>query len=144
MSKEVHLSETSPLWPAMWDALADLTGDYADCNPDSGEYWQYMGTYDNVHQFRHRHRPESCPPIKGFAGKHCDRVYLNLNADTLEAVRLHVKRYDAPQDRLMNCPRCAGNHPLRDCPQPDREQFEQHCSGAFDGYVVTSDADPGL
>ena len=164
-----HLSTTSPEWPAMWDALARATGDYADCCPETGECWQYMGTYDGAHQFRHRHRPQiiqgrPIKPIEGFAGQHWDRVYLHLDAETLEVARVHVVPYldDKPSDythaggrptredlsgpdhQRMNCPRCCGNHPLRDCPHPDQEQFEANYGGSFDGFSVTSDADPGL
>jgi len=158
-----HLSTDSPGWAPMWEALADATGDRADYCPETNEVWQYMGTYDGAHQFRHRHRPESCPPIKGFAGKHCDRVYLHLDAETLRVTRVHVRLYlddsasiyaghvhgpgntpprpsggssdiTGEEHERMNCPRCGGNHPLRDCPRPDQEQFEANCGGAFDGF----------
>ena len=166
MTTTQHLSTTSPEWPAMWDALARATGDYADCCPETGECWQYMGTYDGAHKFRHRHRPQyiqgrPIKPIERFAGQHWDRVYLDLDAETLEVTRVHVKRYPAvetiaqfedsspecyerPSHQRMNCPRCCGDHPLRDCPRPDQEQFEANCGGSFDGFGVSSDADPGL
>jgi hypothetical protein len=32
-------------WEAMWRAFAD---------PDEGEGWQYMGTWDGCHEFRNR------------------------------------------------------------------------------------------
>lgn len=160
-------------WVPMWEALAAATGDHADYNEESGERWQYLGTFSGQHQFRHRHRPESAQPITGYAGQHIDRVYLHLDAETLKPTRVHVRRYlgdeaslyaghvhgpdgTAPrksggasdctgeEHQRMNCPRCGGNHPLRDCPRPDREQFEANCSGSFDGFNVTSDADPGL
>lgn len=82
-----HIGETHPEWPVAWASLADLTGDYADCNPDNGECWQYMGSvrYFGIwaHEFRHRCRPNtanrrrhsgtgrcylSLPASAGFAG----------------------------------------------------------------------------
>lgn len=109
----------------MWEALADATGSYSDGNTENGEVWQYMGTYDGRHQFRHRSRPESCRPIKGYVGKHCDRVYLHLDAKTLKVVHLTAERYlnDRPSDYLRSVP--------------------DYC-GSFDGFVVTSDACPGF
>ena len=99
MSHAAFLSCTDPEWPRMWEALADATGDYADCCPETGEVWQYMGTVNRdrpaigstlpltvvVHEFRHRHRPRQIRPgraqINGFAtdtrGK---RVYLWIAA----------------------------------------------------------------
>lgn len=109
----------------MWGALADATGDYADCCPETGEVWQYMGTYDGVHQFRHRHRPESCPPIKGYAGKHAGRVYLHIHTVTLRVTRVNVSGSLSTSYEQRHIP---------------REDY----SGAFDGFHVTSDADPGL
>ncbi len=58
--KPVHLDCTTAEWPHAWDALARLSGDYADCTAN-GECWQYMGTFflhgGWFHQFRHRNRP---------------------------------------------------------------------------------------
>lgn len=94
-----YLTNTSPEWPAMWEALADATGDYADCCPETGECWRYMVTVDGSHQFRHRHRPQfrkngtPITPIKGFAGQHWDRVYLDINAETLQVSRVNVLPY---------------------------------------------------
>ena len=61
--RTAHISTTHPEWPHAWKELADLTGDYADCNPVDGECWQYMGSVREegtdtwLHQFRHRNRP---------------------------------------------------------------------------------------
>ena len=82
---------THPEWARMWESLCDLTGHYSDRNPQSGEFWQYMGTFWKdrpaigsmlplrvlVHQFRHRDRAKSCKPIPGLA-KWCGRVILDL------------------------------------------------------------------
>lgn len=103
-----HISLTSPEWPAMWEALADACGDYADCCPETGEVWQYMCTEHGRHQFRHRSRPERSkagrvlPPIKGYAGRHVGRVYLHLDVVTLQVVRLVVRPYldDTPSEGL--------------------------------------------
>lgn len=48
-------------WARMWEHLAAEpvnkgAGPAAIC-PTTGEYWQYMGTEDNEHVFRHRHHP---------------------------------------------------------------------------------------
>lgn len=90
---DYYLTTTSPEWPAMWEALADATGSYADCNPENGECWQYMGTHKGRHEFRHRERPESCRPIHGYCGKHAGRVYLHLDAATLQVVFVTAERY---------------------------------------------------
>lgn len=47
-------------WVAMWKSLAAKTGgDVAQEHPISGEVWQYMGTVEGHHQFRHRDHPET-------------------------------------------------------------------------------------
>ena len=83
-----YISTTHPEWPAAWEALCDLTGSYADCNPVDGECWQYMGTYWRdlpypgggrvlVHSYRHRNRPTD-KPIGLFQGPCGGRVYLEI------------------------------------------------------------------
>lgn len=39
-------------WTRMWNAIKDKFGDVA-CE-ENGESWQYMGTTETVHEFRHR------------------------------------------------------------------------------------------
>jgi hypothetical protein len=87
------LSPTRPEWARMWESLCDLTGHYTDCNPQSGESWQYMGTFWKdrpaigslmptrvlVHEFRHRDRPRSARPIPG-APRSFGRVVIHLSA----------------------------------------------------------------
>lgn len=47
-------------WRALWHALGIRTGgDVEEKCPDTGEVWQYMGTFDGRHQFRHRHHPRT-------------------------------------------------------------------------------------
>jgi len=121
-----HLTPNTPEWNAMWASLENACGDTADKCPQTGEVWQYMGTYDGRHQFRHRHRPDTARPIDGFAGKHVDRVYLHLDADSLVVTRVHVKLY------------------LDEQPTQKQPTLRQEYSGAFDGIQVVSDADPGL
>ena len=82
-----------PEWDRMWLSLYGLTGSFADENEVSGERWQYMGTFWRmrpaigallplnllVHEFRHRDRPASCPPIRGVGRSH-GRLVLHLTA----------------------------------------------------------------
>ena len=87
------LSPEHPEWVRMWLSLYRVTGSYSDRNPESGERWQYQGTFWKnrsaigslspirvlVHEFRHRDRPEACPPIGPF-GRWSGRVVLHLSA----------------------------------------------------------------
>lgn len=41
----------SPEWHRMWRVLIEK---YPEDDSGSHEHWQYMGTYDGVHEFRHR------------------------------------------------------------------------------------------
>lgn len=113
----------------MWDALARATGDVEDLNPDSNEVWQFMGTYNGLHQFRHRHRPRTARAIPGW-GTAWDRVYLDLSVDTLAVVRVQSRIYPPAEPEA----------PIR-C-TTDRTGSDY--GGAFDGFTVSSDADPGL
>ncbi len=87
------LSPTHPEWARMWESLCDVAGSYTDHNPESGEYWQYMGTFWKdrpaigsllplrvlVHQFRHRDRPSTAKPIPVRGNGH-GRVLIELLA----------------------------------------------------------------
>ncbi len=50
-------------WDAAWNALAcapinrGLVNRTAARDPATGEVWQYVGTADGWHEFRHRHHP---------------------------------------------------------------------------------------
>lgn len=47
-------------WHWMWSELALHalnSGDTQCIHPDTGEIWQYMGTSDDFHTFRHRNHP---------------------------------------------------------------------------------------
>lgn len=48
------LKRGEPEWSRAWAAVATAFGDTECANPESGERWQYMGTYKGKHQFRHR------------------------------------------------------------------------------------------
>lgn len=52
----------SPEWARMWSLLAasqplGWVGDNGCEHPQCGEVWQYMGTWQGRHQFRHRCHP---------------------------------------------------------------------------------------
>lgn len=60
------VDQSEPEWRAMWDALAEASGD-GDCaaeDPDSGEVWQYLCSFRFLgsgiwqHEFRHRWHPK--------------------------------------------------------------------------------------
>ena len=55
-------------WARMWAVIAAKYGDAACHNEATNEVWQYLGTYNGVHQFRHR----SLPACDG------QRVYFNI------------------------------------------------------------------
>ena len=50
-------------WARMWDALAEHPVNMESDEPTvaeclcCGSSWQYMGTFDEQHQFRHHHHP---------------------------------------------------------------------------------------
>jgi hypothetical protein len=52
-------------WRDAWNGLIELTHkeginptrDPGQTDARSGESWQYMGTVDGTHEFRHRHHP---------------------------------------------------------------------------------------
>ena len=48
------LENTHRGWRRVWDVIRAKYGDYACVNPDNGEVWQYMGSGDRFHTFRHR------------------------------------------------------------------------------------------
>jgi len=87
------LTPTHPEWARMWESLFDVAGSYTDHNPESSEYWQYVGTFliqrpaigsllplqVLVHQFRHRDRAKCCKPIKQMPNSF-GRVVLQLSA----------------------------------------------------------------
>lgn len=59
-------------WKRMWAVIAKVYGNVACACPDTGEVWQYMGTHNGMHNFRHR----SLPSRDG------RRVYFNVEAMT--------------------------------------------------------------
>lgn len=55
-----EVQRDSDEWERMWAELASKninSGDSACVHPETLESWQYMGTKNGVHSFRHRHHP---------------------------------------------------------------------------------------
>ena len=131
----------TPEWNAAWDALGNATGSAEDVNTNSGEAWQYMGTYvhtlhGEVHEFRHRDRPHASKPIMytSLHGTHAatarhlratGRTVVLIHATDLVAVSIASKQNasDAPQPAFPRS-RSADHYDTEDC--------------------GISDADPGL
>jgi UDP-galactopyranose mutase len=44
-------------WERAWGLIHKKYGSVACLNDECGEVWQYMGTYNGFHQFRHRSLP---------------------------------------------------------------------------------------
>lgn len=89
-------TEWNELWSLFQRVASDTFGssDLADEDPDTGEVWQYMGTWDGEHQFRHRNHPKTRR-----------REYLNFRDDHYSAPpvqamrRLYGSYYDeSPSD----------------------------------------------
>lgn len=59
----VGSAEWDEAWASLGQVLAasDLGdgSDLAQEDPQSGEVWQYMGTYQGFHEFRHRWHPKA-------------------------------------------------------------------------------------
>lgn len=56
-----HMTPECPEWEHAWNTLASDKlngGDPACTDSDSGERWQYMGTTEGEHTFRHRMHPK--------------------------------------------------------------------------------------
>ena len=114
------LKQGTPEYLAMWEALKTVTGDFDDDCPETGECWQYMGTHDGAHQFRHRHRPPTARPINEELA--IDRVYLNIDVLMLKLGKWTWKRY----------------------PLPKTQPTTLYKSCFHEDYDCISDADPGL
>jgi hypothetical protein len=84
-SNFTHVERGSAEWDRMWAVLAELTGgDTVEEHPVTGEAWQYMGTYQGVHEFRHRDRPRKprdASPRQLSSGVGFGRVYLRVFAE---------------------------------------------------------------
>lgn len=55
-----EVQRDSEEWFRMWNVLASHiinSGDSECIHPESEEVWQYMGTKNGTHSFRHRHHP---------------------------------------------------------------------------------------
>ena len=44
-------------WPRVWGVVFARYGDFRCAHPVAGEVWQYMGTANGWHSFRHRALP---------------------------------------------------------------------------------------
>jgi hypothetical protein len=44
-------------WNRVWNLLKEKYGSFECAHPDTGETFQYMGTYGGLHEFRHRCLP---------------------------------------------------------------------------------------
>lgn len=58
-----YLTDQHPEWPTIWQQLGSNpinAGDYQCLN--DGQHWQYMGSSDSHHHFRHH-----CHPLTGRA-----------------------------------------------------------------------------
>lgn len=57
------VNEGSPEWDYMWAKLAELPLNAGISDPTTAEHnlevWEYMGTYENQHSFRHRNHPKT-------------------------------------------------------------------------------------
>lgn len=53
-SKLMFLEGTEKGWPRVWAVIEAKYGDSRVEDPVSHEVWQYMGTINGVHEFRHR------------------------------------------------------------------------------------------
>ncbi len=161
------LTTTNPEWARAWSALARIVGDYADCCPETGEVWQYMGTVEEgppirvggrqliVHEFRHRHRqptarrildiPSNGPPNRITLHIATSIEYAPANGDQAETLTWgNVKPYPPAMpttDQRATWAEEQDTPGLNSVhPKPLREDY----AGAFDGFSVTSDADGGL
>ena len=128
-------------WQAMWDALGRITGDVADSCPETGEAWQYMGSHNGQHQFRHRHRPATAQQVAGVDRGRAYRVYLDIDAQTLTLTRATSRPYPPPTDIPAAL---ADSRAIGQRTEAGRQQNRIDARGAFGDFDDVSDADPGL
>lgn len=125
-SANAWFEQGDPECDRLWAALAAQGEDIDAEDPLCFERWQYMGTWRLpggwVHQFRHRHHPRTQA-----------RVYRDVPVAG-EALGW-LQRNDSLADRA------AAERARQQC---QTWQSDVDYSGAFDGFRVTSDADPGL
>ncbi len=72
------LARTMKGWGRAWKAIADKYGDPACFNSQCGESWQYMGTENDTHVFRHRALPAEAATKGGQPEKAEERVYAHI------------------------------------------------------------------
>jgi len=61
-------------WAEAWKGLFDLAGCVVATNPNNGERWKYILTYNGFHEFRHKSHP-------GVDGQ---RLYARVHVDGLK------------------------------------------------------------
>ena len=55
----VFLKPGSKPWAEAWKGLLTLAGCVVARNPDTGDRWEYVGTYCGYHEFRHKNHPQT-------------------------------------------------------------------------------------
>lgn len=53
----VFLKPGSRAWAEAWKGLLHLAGCVVARDTETGEHWEYVGTYQGYHEFRHRAHP---------------------------------------------------------------------------------------
>ena len=135
------VESTGPEWKAMWATLA-ATGENIDADePDSGEYWQYMGSDRDPcgrwsHSFRHRHHPATHT-----------RVYRRVPASPVWAASVEPEAKRLLGQEAIDLERKAtaerqARHARRQV--IIAEQCGDYSGSYWPGLVIVSDADPGL
>ena len=71
----VFLKPGSKAWAEAWKGLLTLAGCVVARNPDTGDRWEYVGTYMGHHEFRHKNHPQTG-----------DRVYARVTTDSCSGV----------------------------------------------------------
>lgn len=114
----INIVDEPAEWDFAWTALKAHfhAPDFAEYNPAASECWQYMGTRLVADTWEHCFRHRMHPRTNR-------REYFTV----LASDAFHAAHHVPEKTRL---------------PLPVFDP--RHCSGAFDGFSVTSDADPGL
>jgi hypothetical protein len=63
MKQLTFIQNDTPEWNHMWSIIYKMFDDYSCMCKETGEAWQYMGTYEGFHEFRHRHLPSDKFPL---------------------------------------------------------------------------------
>jgi hypothetical protein len=54
----VFLKPGSKAWAEAWKGLLTLAGCVVARSPETGDRWEYVGTYKGHHEFRHKNHPQ--------------------------------------------------------------------------------------